>query len=416
MSNNDISNILALGAPSRNNLQNNRITQAEKDSLRQLAATHQVRYNPNLNSATTARTFVSKKISDAQKIKNPTQRAAALARWQNMIDEYKDLDGKPETPDNYIIRNKNDVNDIYSIDGMRLTGRTGAIVQRGVFDQFPSVAQRRDNKEFIGKIYKKYLRKYLKPEDRAKHPFDAQMAASIDAKLTADESLFSRIATAVRAVLASWGVTVKSGDGSTKLTTPHYGNITSKVASDYYRLYMIPQLAAQSVWASHIPQGYSFADDPNGLLQNKKFRDSMLAVWKAKGSTIQPNYQLIAGSLQKHGTELQGDNLMLRVNGINGANAQVDIMDAAAQEQDYRKASMAAIRQSKPTRSQIWNEYSGRSGGLRNYSARSNLQQTQALPMPQPTITPVPMNTLQRAPQVPTAVLDSEGDVVMDES
>ncbi|GHU24811.1 hypothetical protein FACS189472_17850 [Alphaproteobacteria bacterium] len=141
----DISSILSLGAPSRNNLQKNRISQADKDALRTLAATHQVKYNPNLNSEITAKAFITKQAAAASKIKNSNQRAAAVAKWQNMITEYRDLDNKPETPDNLILRNRNDNNDIYSIDGMRLTGRTNAIVQRGVFDQFPTKDQRRDN-------------------------------------------------------------------------------------------------------------------------------------------------------------------------------------------------------------------------------------------------------------------------------
>jgi hypothetical protein len=69
-----------------------------------------------------------------------------------MVDEFKDLDGKPETPDNYIIRNKNDPNDVFAIDGLQITDRTKAIVQRGVYEAFPTVAARRDNKDVIEKF------------------------------------------------------------------------------------------------------------------------------------------------------------------------------------------------------------------------------------------------------------------------
>ncbi|GHU24815.1 hypothetical protein FACS189472_17860 [Alphaproteobacteria bacterium] len=87
----------------------------------------------------------------------------------------------------------------------------------------------------------------MKPEDRAKHPFDAPMAANIDAKLAADEPLFSRVAARIRAILASWGVTIKDRNGQTQLTTLHYGYLTSKVAPDCYRGYTIPALVVQSV-------------------------------------------------------------------------------------------------------------------------------------------------------------------------
>jgi hypothetical protein len=297
----EISDVLSLGAPSHNFGQ--RIKQPDKDALKALATSHQVRFNPILNSPNTAGTFIAKKLSEAGNIKDPVARARAMLKWQNMTDEYKDLDGKPETPDNYIIRNKNDVNDVFAIDGLQITDRNKAIVQRGVYERFPTAAERRDNKDFIDKIYKKYLRKYLKPEDREKHPFTPELAQKIDAKLTAEESVFSRTAAIVRNILATWGVRVKAQNGSTIMTTPNYGYITSKVASDYYRGYVIPQLAANSAWKTQIPTPYSFVDDPKGFLNNKKFRESMLVVHQAGGG-LKPNYQFIAQSLASHGNDL----------------------------------------------------------------------------------------------------------------
>jgi hypothetical protein len=153
------------------------------------------------------------------------------------------------------------------------------------------------------------------------------------------------------------------------MTTPHYGYITSKVASDYYRNYVIPQLAANSAWKTQIPTPYSFVDDPKGFLNNKKSRESMLVVHQAGGG-LKPNYQLIAQSLASHGSDLMNEGLAIQVNGINGANAQVQIADQAAVEQDNRKLIMdRARRAAKLSRSQILGDYTQRGGSTRNYTA-----------------------------------------------
>jgi hypothetical protein len=169
MTDSEISNILSLGAPSHNLGQ--RIKQEDRDALKALAARHQVEYNPTLNAPITANAFIQKKIAEASKIRDPIAKSRAMLRWQNMTGEFKDLDGKPETPDIFILRNKNDTNDVFAIDGLHITDRNKAIVQRGVYGRFPTSAQRRDNKDFIDKVYKKYLRKYLKPEDRKEASF-----------------------------------------------------------------------------------------------------------------------------------------------------------------------------------------------------------------------------------------------------
>jgi hypothetical protein len=182
--------------------------------------------------------------------------------------------------------------------------------------------------------------------------------------------VFSRVATFVRQTLAFWGVKVNDGNENTIMTTPHYGHITSKVASDYYRNYIIPQLATRSVWKNYIGSPYEFGEDPKGFLSNKKFRESMLVVFKSLGDgALPPNYQLLAQSLGMHGAELQGDGLMIQVGSVNGANAQVSVIDNAAKEQDARKATLAQIRGTKKTRGSILQEFGQRNGGLRNYTS-----------------------------------------------
>jgi hypothetical protein len=108
-----------------------------------------------------------------------------------------DLDGKPETPDNIIVYQNGDENDYYTIDGMRLTDRTKSVVKRGVYDVFPTNEQRRINDAFINKIYKRYLRQYLTPEERAVHPVNDAMVIHMDAQINAKESICSRVHRAV---------------------------------------------------------------------------------------------------------------------------------------------------------------------------------------------------------------------------
>jgi hypothetical protein len=303
VSDQDISRILSLGAPTKDNF-GNRVSAEEKEALLDIATRHQVEFNPDLNSEVTAKRFLAKKLNEAGKIHDPTARQNAVTRWQNMITEYRDLDGKEYPPDNFIIRDRSDPSDVYSVDGMRVTDRTGAIVKRGVYETFPTREGRRDNSEFIDKIYKRYLRQYIKPEDRARHPWTPEMAAKIDRKLTDDEPVFSRIADAIRKLFAHWGIKIKDPSGRTIITTPHYGFLTSKVSSDYYRGHVLPTLVKQSpAWAQEIQTkyggNYNFVTDQANLLGNKSFKEAVLKLCKQIGPQIPPNYMLIMQSLQK---------------------------------------------------------------------------------------------------------------------
>jgi hypothetical protein len=283
-----IGEILTLGAPTHNNF-TERISQAEKDALKEVAKKHYIQMIPDLNSKATAQLWIKKKYDQANLLRDPKARKAATRKWEEMGVFEQDLDADPSTPDNLIIRNKNDVNDLYAIDGLRYTDRKRAMVNRGVFDMFTDKASRRDNKELIDKLYKKYLRKYIKPEDRVNHPFNENMVKQMDVKMTEEEPLFQRITRQIRYLFSMWGITIKDKNGDMYVSTPHYGYLSSKVASDYYRYYVLPDLVKRSAWANTIatryPQGYNFFEDPEGLLKNKAFRDSMLYTWKERQSS-----------------------------------------------------------------------------------------------------------------------------------
>jgi hypothetical protein len=127
-----ISDILSLGASKKNNF-GERITPADKQALRNIATRHHIKVEPDLNSEVTVNAWFQRKIREAENSGD----TKGLQRWQNMIVDWKDLDNKPETPDNIIIRNRNDPNDLYAIDGLRLVDRNRSVVKRGVYDLFP---------------------------------------------------------------------------------------------------------------------------------------------------------------------------------------------------------------------------------------------------------------------------------------
>jgi hypothetical protein len=185
----------------------------------------------------------------------------------NLMIDYQYLDNKPETVDNLIVRNRNSSNDVFAIVGLRLTDRGNkATIKRGTNEKFPKRELRSYNKDFIAKVYKQYLKKYLIPEDRFKHSFNDQMAADMD-KWIADQ--YPKCSSIVREYLKSIGLTIKDAKGNTQPTTPHYGYITSKVISPVCNAVLLPSLVRKSAWKAQIPEKYDFVKDERGFLKEK---------------------------------------------------------------------------------------------------------------------------------------------------
>jgi hypothetical protein len=144
MSEAQITHILNLGAASHNNFDpTKRISQSEKDALKTVAARHTIKYNPDLNAYNTAQTYIQNRLKTAQSIPNPITRQNAFKKWGNMIVEYKDLDGKPETLENLVLRQRDDPNDLHAVDGLTFVSRTGRTIQGGIRKQFPTKESRR---------------------------------------------------------------------------------------------------------------------------------------------------------------------------------------------------------------------------------------------------------------------------------
>jgi hypothetical protein len=57
-----------------------------------------------------------------------------IKKLNNLIIDFQDLDNRPETIDNLIIRDRNNPQDIYAIDRLRLTDRNRVAMKRGIYD------------------------------------------------------------------------------------------------------------------------------------------------------------------------------------------------------------------------------------------------------------------------------------------
>jgi hypothetical protein len=261
-----------------------------------------------------------------------------------------DLDGKTETPDNIIVYQNGNENDYYAIDGMRLTDRTNSVVKRGVYDIFPTKEQRRINDAFINKIYKKYLRQYLTPEERAVHPFNEAMVTRMDAQITAKESIYSRVHRAVVQMLKSWGFTMKKPDGSALLTFNHYGSITGKVASYYYKTEILPLLASNSSWRDRIPNSKQFflTEQGKAVMNDKSFKQSMMATFLRMGSDI-PIDPGVFGNLLVQASNSEGVSVTPNPNGT------VTVIDPQAEQLNRDRLNLQSQRSTIPqTRAGIW--------------------------------------------------------------
>jgi hypothetical protein len=318
--------------------------------LKDVATRHYVKIEPDLNSEATAGAYVTKRLNAA----GDNGDKKGIEKWDNMMIGWSDLDGKPETPDNLIIRNKDDPNDLLAIDGLRLVDRTKSVVKRGVYDIFPTKEERVINKELIDQIYKKYLRKYLTQKERDAHPWGPEMAAAIDQSISLKESAYTRIRRGMIGILNSWGVKCKADNGRTILTTPHWGYLTSKVASDFYRGYVLPGLMKASVWRQKYPN-YDLVKDPLDLLNNKAFTESMLAAYMKVN--FNPDYMGLARSLQTHSIEFARDGVRLKAIGVNGDQANVWIQDLKGEAMDQARLAKLQQPKGKKSRSIVSKDY-----------------------------------------------------------
>ena len=152
-----------------------RSTEAEMEAFKTIASRYGIKHNPDLNSEVTANMWLRQKLAEAQKEKDPKKREKAMAKWSQYVVDFQDLDNDPITPENLLVLNKTNPKDIYSIDGFKLSNKAPHLVQRGIYDMFPTRAERQKFSE-LQPEYKRYLRKYLTPEERELHPYTIEEA------------------------------------------------------------------------------------------------------------------------------------------------------------------------------------------------------------------------------------------------
>jgi hypothetical protein len=218
-------------------------------------------------------------------------------------------------------------------------------MKRGIYEAYPTKDIRSYNKNFIDKVYKKYLKKYITPEDRFNHPFNQEMFVKMDKWIADHESLYSKYGNIIRAYLKSCGLTIKDSDGNTQLTTPHYGYITSKVISAAYNKLLLPFLVGGSAWKNEVPPRYDFSRDERGYLKEKRFRDSMMNAF-ANYSFNQNdilNQQVkdwLRGMVNTIGNDrnMRNDYVKITISG-----SKFIINDSEADEQNERRASKASL-------------------------------------------------------------------------
>ena len=91
------------------------------------------------------------------------------------------------------------------------------------------------------------------------------------------EPLYTKVVRGIRNRLKRWGVKVSTKDDPGGLTISHYGYITSKMAAQYYKEYILPNLLNLSnVWTTELTnrgiRNYNFKTDTLKLLKNHHFQ------------------------------------------------------------------------------------------------------------------------------------------------
>jgi hypothetical protein len=277
MDNETIKNAVTRALTVTRNAPKRRVPYADNKRLAELISHHGIIQNPELNSIPTAKSWLDKKIADAQKRGNDRE----VARWSKYDVDYQDYDDNPLTIDNVVVYNTADPGDVYAVDGYRMKSRDDDLIQRGYYTTYPTAAERKTNK--LTPEYRAYLRKYPTEELRAKYKFDQKFVDYFNEK----ESLYTLMHKYITEKATVIGFTPRvdptNAISDTKVAPWHYTPILSKVTSRIYHD-VLKVLAADKndslynnigiTWAS-----YNFNTDPYKILKVKDFMRNMKAIW-----------------------------------------------------------------------------------------------------------------------------------------
>jgi hypothetical protein len=205
-----------------------------------------VKFNPTLNSATTAAMWLQKQRENAR----TKEEQEKWARWRV---EQEDRDHDKYTPDNVVVYSDYINNRVKSIDGFSLVPRNKKESLRARYDMFPDRETRSANlRGPMKKALKAYFRKFPNPETWDDHPFEKFVS-------TLKDSLFNITKKRIEPIFQQCGFTIYSprkegGENGTLLVTQYMTilqRMTSWVMSAIY-----------STLSHDIPQTYDWVHDP----------------------------------------------------------------------------------------------------------------------------------------------------------
>jgi hypothetical protein len=214
-----------------------------------------VKFNPTLNSATTAAMWLQKQRENA-KTKEEQEK---WARWRV---EQEDRDHDEYTPDNVVVYSDYLNNRVKAIDGFSLVPRNKKEALRARYDMFPDREERTANLQGPSrKTLKAYFRKFPNPETWDSHPFDKFAE-------TLKESRFNIVKKIIEPMFKKSGFTIyspkKTGNAGTLLITQYMTilqRITSWVMATIY-----------STLSADVPQTYDWVHDPQKFKNKSRLR------------------------------------------------------------------------------------------------------------------------------------------------
>ncbi|GHU25542.1 hypothetical protein FACS189472_18730 [Alphaproteobacteria bacterium] len=130
--------------------------------------------------------------------------------------------------------------------------------------------------------YKRWLRKYLLPEERELHPFTREEAAKFEHQATIAEMVRKVVDDKAKAVgfVISIPDPLAEGDKITQITPPHRMAVIGKLFGSIYGQIVLPMLMHQLYPQV---QNYDWSVDPNKYLHSKAVKQAMKAYVLTRG-------------------------------------------------------------------------------------------------------------------------------------
>jgi hypothetical protein len=143
---------------------------------------------------------------------------------------------------------------------------------------------------------------------------------------------------------------MRKTDGTALITFNHYGSITGKVASYYYKTEILPLLVSNSSWRDRVSNNKQFflSEQGKAVMDDKSFKQSMMAVFQRAGGNI-PIYPGTLGNLLVQASSSEGVSVTPNPNGT------VTVIDPQAVLLNRDRLNLQSQRAAMPQRrAGIW--------------------------------------------------------------